>query len=200
MWTPRARRHSTRRLIAFCAASIGSARSSKPIPRTWAEPRTRNLRTTEARDLRTGNRESRIANCESLESHTHSQLNLSRRSHRIPYAAEVAHRRFPIRRASEGDESGNAEIGAVEEIEHLHAHFDAAAVAGREPMLFGERQIDGPQIGSGQISAAGVAERPGRLQHERLRTEPLSGIADDGAFAVEPGRVARPIAADSRSE
>ena len=45
----------------------------------------------------------------------------------------------------------------------------------------------------------GVAERAGRLQHERRRVEPLVDAAEDGVVRAVAGRVARAILADARA-
>ena len=53
------------------------------------------------------------------------------------------------------------------------------------------------RFGPVERAAPGVAERAGRLQHERRRVEPLVGTAEHGAVGAVAGRVARPVQADA---
>ena len=93
----------------------------KPDAPTTPNPQLREVRNTEHRTA------------PNLKHHPHAELRLPRRRNRIRDAAERRQRRLAIGLAGERAQLGDAEIGAVEDVEHLEAELQAADVAERGP-------------------------------------------------------------------
>ena len=63
-----------------------------------------------------------------------------------------------------------------------------------------EREIERPEVRSGEVPATGVAEGAGRLQRERRRIEPLFQPTEDGVVRSVARRIARAIEADAGAD
>ena len=136
----------------------------------------------------------------SSERHSKADLRLSTRRDRIADAAERRQRRLAVGLAGKRAQLGDAEIGAVEDVEHFDAKLDLRRCSERCPSaVLAEGEVERAQVGSDEIAATGVAERACRLENKRRRIEPLCRRSIDRLVGVVAWRVTGAVLTDSRA-
>ena len=131
---------------------------------------------------------------------TQPQLHLPRRRHRRADPAERRERRFVVGGAGERDQRWRAEVGAVEEVEHLEPELDAAAgPSARQGICRLNARSTVRRSGPMSSPRPVLPNVPGRLQHERRRDRTTARASPVTALVgAAARRVARPIEPDAR--
>ena len=166
-----------------------SRRAPSPEPRTTELPSYRlpSYRATQLPNYRTTD----------LKHHPHADLRLPRRRHGVRMRPKSP-AALAVGRAGERDQLGDAEVGAVEQVEHLDAEFEASVAAERRPaaVLLNARSTvrrSGPLKSPRPVLPnvpAGCSTNAAGLNH-------CSGVPFTALSGAIARRVARAILADA---